>query len=248
MYTYIDSSSNVCIEDCYISTGDDVIVIKSGWDEYGIAFAHPSTNISISRITGQTRSGAGIAFGSEMSGGISEVQVANIHLFNSKHGIRIKTSPGRGGYVKNIHISGVIMEDVNIAIRIQGNYGEHPDDNFDPNALPLISRITMKDIVGTNISLAGLLAGIPGDNFSSICMSNIIFTGTSSSSSSSPAWKCSDIEGYSDMVSPESCEQLHKDIPEDPSKVCYGLYDSLQQEEHYDSELMASKPDQLAPE
>ncbi|XP_039129777.1 LOW QUALITY PROTEIN: probable polygalacturonase [Dioscorea cayenensis subsp. rotundata] len=243
-----DSSSNVCIEDCYISTGDDVIVIKSGWDEYGIAFAHPSTNISISRITGQTRSGAGIAFGSEMSGGISEVQVANIHLFNSKHGIRIKTSPGRGGYVKNIHISGVIMEDVNIAIRIQGNYGEHPDDNFDPNALPLISRITMKDIVGTNISLAGLLAGIPGDNFSSICMSNIIFTGTSSSSSSSPAWKCSDIEGYSDMVSPESCEQLHKDIPEDPSKVCYGLYDSLQQEEHYDSELMASKPDQLAPE
>eukprot|EP00249_Psilotum_nudum_P028093 c3663_g1_i1 orf=1-861(-) len=30
-----DSSSDVCIENCYISNGDDVVVIKSGWDEYG---------------------------------------------------------------------------------------------------------------------------------------------------------------------------------------------------------------------
>lgn len=33
------------IEDCYTSVGDDGITIKSGWDEYGIAYGRPSTNI-----------------------------------------------------------------------------------------------------------------------------------------------------------------------------------------------------------
>ncbi|KAJ6850256.1 putative polygalacturonase [Iris pallida] len=112
-----DSSDNVCIEDCYIRTGDDVIVIKSGWDEYGISFGRPSTNITIRRIVGQGHSGAGISFGSEMSGGISDVRAEDIHLFNSLHGIRLKTSPGRGGYIRNIYISGVTMKHVKMAIR-----------------------------------------------------------------------------------------------------------------------------------
>lgn len=209
-----DSSDNVCIEDCYISTGDDVIVIKSGWDEYGISFAWPSTNISIQRITGEGKSGAGIAFGSEMSGGISDVWAENINIFNSKHGIRIKTSSGRGGYVQNVYISQVTMKDVDIAIRIQGSYGEHPDDKYDPQALPVINRITLKDIVGENIREAGLLQGIEGDEFSNICLSNIIFNVTKDQ-----PWKCSDIKGYSNMVSPELCEPL-KEQPVD-SSLCY---------------------------
>uniref|UniRef100_A0A1D1XCF2 Putative polygalacturonase n=1 Tax=Anthurium amnicola TaxID=1678845 RepID=A0A1D1XCF2_9ARAE len=212
-----DSSDNVCIEDCYISTGDDLIVIKSGWDEYGISFARPSSNISIRRIVGETKSGAGIAFGSEMSGGISNVHAEGIHIFNSKHGIRVKTSPGRGGYVRNIYISDVTMTNVEMAFRIQGQYGEHPDEHYDPKALPCIDRITIKDIVGINIKLAGHLEGIEGDYFSDICLSNIILNVTSD-----PPWNCSYVEGYSNMVSPESCEPLRKPIPID-SSVCYSF-------------------------
>ncbi|GJN22786.1 hypothetical protein PR202_gb10384 [Eleusine coracana subsp. coracana] len=150
-----DSSRNVCIDHCYVTTGDDVIVIKSGWDEYGISFAHPSSNISISNITGETQGGAGIAFGSEMSGGISEVRAEGLHIVNSLHGIRIKTTPGRGGYVKNVYIADVSMDNVSMAIRITGNYGEHPDDRYDRKALPMISNITIKDVVGINIGVAG---------------------------------------------------------------------------------------------
>lgn len=209
-----DSSSNVYIEDCYISTGSDVIAVKSGWDEYGISFAHPSFNISIRRIVGETKSGAGIAFGSEMSGGISEVWAEDIQLFNSKHGIIIKTSPGRGGFIQNIFVSLVIMKDVDTAIRIQGQYGEHPDEKYDPHALPVINRITIKDVGGINIRTAGVLEGIYGDMFSNICLSNVILIVTSSD-----PWKCSYVQGYSNMVSPESCEPLRQ-IPEDYS-TCY---------------------------
>ncbi|KAK3124872.1 hypothetical protein QOZ80_7BG0595170 [Eleusine coracana subsp. coracana] len=209
-----DSSTNVCIEDCYIRNGDDIVVIKSGWDEYGISFAQPSSNISIRNITGQTRNSAGIAFGSEMSGGISDVRVEDIHIVNSVHGIRIKTAPGHGGYVRNVYVAGVSMDNVSIAIRISGNYGEHPDDNYDKNALPTISNITIKNVVGVNIGVAGLLQGIQGDNFSNICISNV-----SLSVRSTDPWNCSLIEGYSTSVSPEICEQL-KTNP-GSGQVCY---------------------------
>ncbi|CBI40426.3 unnamed protein product, partial [Vitis vinifera] len=33
-----DSCTNTRIEDCYIVSGDDCVAVKSGWDEYGIAY------------------------------------------------------------------------------------------------------------------------------------------------------------------------------------------------------------------
>ncbi|KAK9162528.1 hypothetical protein Syun_003430 [Stephania yunnanensis] len=37
-----DSSDHVCIEDCYIESDDDLVAVKSGWDQYGIKMARPS--------------------------------------------------------------------------------------------------------------------------------------------------------------------------------------------------------------
>lgn len=45
-----DSCEDMIIEDCYISVGDDAIAIKSGWDQYGIAYARPSINILIRNL------------------------------------------------------------------------------------------------------------------------------------------------------------------------------------------------------
>ncbi|KAK3022698.1 hypothetical protein RJ639_047614 [Escallonia herrerae] len=211
-----DSSNDVCIEDCYISTGDDLIAIKSGWDEYGISFSHPSTNIMIHRIVGETSSSSGIAIGSEMSGGVSEVHAENLHFFNSNRAITIKTSPGRGGYVRNIYISGMTLANVNVAIKFIGRYGEHPDEFYDPNALPIIEMITIENVVGESIKFAGLLEGIEGDNFRNICLSNLSLSVTSDS-----PWNCSHVQGYSDSVSPEPCELLEDRIFPKHYSDCY---------------------------
>ncbi|KAJ4825565.1 hypothetical protein Tsubulata_006499, partial [Turnera subulata] len=213
-----DSSDDVCIEDCYISTGDDLIAIKSGWDEYGISYGRPSKNITIRRLVGQTRSSAGIAIGSEMSGGVSEVFAEDLMFYGSHTGIRIKTAPGRGGYVRNIHVSNVTLTDVDIAIRFTGLYGEHPDDNYDPNALPVIERITFENFKGEKIKQAGLLEGIQGDPFHDICLSNITFSVTSKN-----PWRCSYIHGYSESVLPEICEHLGERIFPDNCSKCYNL-------------------------
>ncbi|XP_022967081.1 probable polygalacturonase isoform X1 [Cucurbita maxima] len=210
-----DSSSEVCIEDCYISTGDDLISIKSGWDEYGVEYARPSTNITIRRLTGQTTS-AGIAIGSEMSGGVSEILVENILFFNSNMGIRIKTSPGRGGYVRNVYISNVSLIDVNVAIRFTGKYGEHPDSGYNPNALPTVERITIKHVSGENIKTAGVLEGIEGDDFHNICLANITLN-----VSSMHQWNCSHVQGFSDFVSPKTCHSLRERIFPQHISDCY---------------------------
>lgn len=199
-----------------------MIAIKSGWDEYGISYGRPSTNIIIRRLVGQTRS-SGIAIGSEMSGGVSGVHAEDLLFFNSTDGIRIKTSPGRGGYVKNVYVSNVTLINVGIAIRFTGLYGEHPDDHYDPNALPLIEKITFKDISGDNITTAGLMQGIEGDVFRDICLYKITLNVTME-----PRWNCSYVQGYSDSVTPEICKSLSGGIFPDHCSDCYHLSSDLQ--------------------
>ncbi|KAH9305504.1 hypothetical protein KI387_009908 [Taxus chinensis] len=216
-----DSSSYVCIENCYIRTGDDMISIKSGWDEYGIAYGRPSSNIIIRNVTGETPTSAGLALGSEMSGGIRDVQVENLNVYNSRYGIRLKTAPGRGGYVKDIFISKVTLMDVQIALAFTGDFGDHPDDGYDPSALPDVDRISFTDILGSNITIAGYIEGVQKAPFTGICLSNISLNVTSDS-----AWNCSNVYGFSESVLPLPCAQLQNPIP-GSSSVCPFHFSSL---------------------
>ncbi|KAK7264671.1 hypothetical protein RJT34_32281 [Clitoria ternatea] len=200
-----DSSDLVCIEDCIIATGYDAIALKSGWDEYGIAFGRPTENVHIRRVHLQAASGSTIAFGSDMSGGISNVLVENVHLYNSESGIEFRTTRGRGGYMKEIMISDIEMKNIYTAIAASGHCGSHPDDKFDPHALPLLDRIVLQDMLGTNITIAGSFAGLQESPFNNICLSNITL---SLNSASSITWECSNVFGFSDSVLPKPCPEL----------------------------------------
>ncbi|XP_052137564.1 probable polygalacturonase isoform X1 [Oryza glaberrima] len=214
-----DSCSNMCIEDSSISVAHDAISLKSGWDNYGITIGRPASDIHISRVDLQASLGAALAFGSEMSGGISDIHVDHLNIHGSSRGILFKTAPGRGGYIRDVVISDVQMEDVNVAIKFTGDWSTHPDNHFDPSALPMINRITLKNMVGTNISVAGVLSGINGDPFTNICLSNISFSLADSTQSSS--WSCSNISGYSELVFPEPCPDLHHSSSN--SSICFSL-------------------------
>ncbi|OEL16286.1 putative polygalacturonase [Dichanthelium oligosanthes] len=213
-----DSCSNVCIEDSTISVSHDAISLKSGWDKYGISFGRPTSDIHISRVNLLSSSGAALSFGSEMSGGISDIHVNHLRIHDSYKGISFKTSPGRGGYIEEVAISDVQMEDVHVGIEFTGNCSSHPDDSFDPSELPVINQITMKNLVGTNISVAGVLSGIDGAPFTAICLSNLNFSMAADSASS---WSCSKVSGYSEMVFPEPCTELRD--PSSSSSICFSL-------------------------
>ncbi|CAL5442678.1 unnamed protein product [Camellia sinensis] len=203
----VDSSSRVCIEDSYISTGDDLVAVKSGWDEYGIAYGRPSIDITIRRVTGSSPS-AGIAVGSEMSGGIENVLAEHISLSNMGVGIHLKTSIGRGGIIRNITVTNVYMENVRKGIKIAGDFGEHPDDKFDPNALPVVKDVTIKNVWGENVQQPGSIHGLSNSPFTGICLSNINIHGGTTTGRRKTPWQCSDVSGGAVEVSPWPCSEL----------------------------------------
>ncbi|XP_022967272.1 probable polygalacturonase isoform X1 [Cucurbita maxima] len=146
-----DSCEDMVIEDCYISVGDDGIAIKSGWDQYGIAYGQPSRNIRIRNIVVQSMVSAGISIGSEMSGGVSGITVENVVVWNSRRGVRIKTAPGRGGYVKDITYRNLTLEVVRVGIVVKTDYNEHPDEGYDPKAVPVLKDISFTSIHGQGV-------------------------------------------------------------------------------------------------
>lgn len=102
---------------------------------------------------------AGVSIGSEMSGGVSNIRVENLHVVNSKRGIRIKTSAGRGGSVRHITYQNLTLENVRVGIVIKTDYNEHPDDGYDPNALPVIEDISFSGIRGNGVRIPARIYG-----------------------------------------------------------------------------------------
>ncbi|XP_077230851.1 putative polygalacturonase [Tasmannia lanceolata] len=154
-----DSCENVVIEDCYISVGDDAIAIKSGWDQYGIAYGRPSSNILIRNLIVRSMVSAGVSIGSEMSGGVSNVTVENLLVWSSRRGVRIKTAPGRGGYVRHISYRNLTLDTVRVGIVIKTDYNEHPDEGFDPKALPILEDINFNGIHGQGVRVPVRIQG-----------------------------------------------------------------------------------------
>ena len=200
----VDSSTNVCIEDCYIESGDDLVAVKSGWDQYGMAMARPGSNIIIRRISGTTRTCSGVGIGSEMSGGIFNITIQDIHVWDSAAGLRIKTDVGRGGYISNITISNVLLEKVKVPIRFSRGSNDHPDDKWDPKAMPRVKGIYISNVVSVDSRKAPMLLGVEGGTFQDVCLRNVTLLGLPHTEK----WKCKDVSGYASDVFPLSCPQL----------------------------------------
>ncbi|XP_021757550.1 probable polygalacturonase [Chenopodium quinoa] len=221
-----DSCTNTRIEDCYIVSGDDCVAVKSGWDEYGISYGMPTKQLIIRRLTCISPTSAVIALGSEMSGGIQDVRAEDIVAINSESGVRIKTGAGRGGFVKDIYVKGFTMHTMKWVFWMTGNYGSHPDDKYDPNALPTIKNINYRDMVADDVKMAARLEGISGDPFTEICISNV--TITMAAKPKKVHWACTDVGGISSDVTPKPCDALadqgadHKtecEYPKDPLPI-----------------------------
>lgn len=112
-----DSCTNIKIEDCFIVSGDDCIAVKSGWDEYGIAVGVPTNHLIIRRLTCISPDSAVIALGSETSGGIKDIRAEDITAINSESGVRIKSAPERGAYVKDIYVRRMTMNTMTYVIQ-----------------------------------------------------------------------------------------------------------------------------------
>ncbi|VFQ62693.1 unnamed protein product [Cuscuta campestris] len=201
-----DSCEDVLIENCYISVGDDAIAIKSGWDQYGIAYGRPSKNILVRNVVVQSMVSAGISIGSEMSGGVSNVTVENLRVWNSRRALRIKTAPGRGGHVQHISFHNVTLENVRAGIIIKTDYNEHPNGEFNPKAMPVI-----KDISYTSIHGEGVRVPVRIHGSEDIPVRNVTFRDVSIGTTykKKHIFQCSFVEGrIIGTIFPAPCQDL----------------------------------------
>ena len=98
----VESCDGVLIEKCDINTGDDAIALKSGRGLAAQNLNRPTENVVIRDSRLQSSIYAGLALGTEMSGGIRNVKIQNCVISGKQNAIFIKSRDGRGGFMENI--------------------------------------------------------------------------------------------------------------------------------------------------
>lgn len=121
-------AKDVLIENITFDNADDNIAIKAGRDHEGRANSEtPSENIVIRNCN--FKGLHGVVLGSEMSAGIKNIYIENNKTVGYlKRGIYFKTNADRGGFIKNIYVRNLQLDEVEDCIYITANYmGEGKD-------------------------------------------------------------------------------------------------------------------------
>jgi hypothetical protein len=128
----IDSSSHVVVERCVFRTGDDCIAIKSGRDQDGRSVGIPSEDVVVRDCRMERGGSAGIAIGSEMSGGVRRVYVFRCEMERVQTILNIKANLDRGGYVEGVRVWNVSAREASRVIQITTSYHGYMGGNFPP--------------------------------------------------------------------------------------------------------------------
>lgn len=198
------SSSNVLISGMHIDTGDDCVAVSAGKDLQGRLVGIPAHNVTVENSL--FFHGHGASVGSGTAGNVSAVTFRNISMMGTGYGIRVKTQRGRGGLV-----SGIMFENMTLtaiegnALQINMNYhaGLKPTN---ASATPHFANITIRDVVGTQLKVAGQIVGLPeapveGMTVDNVRLSAASATAADSADGSSFGFKCSYAHGtFSNVV------------------------------------------------
>lgn len=154
-----DATNGMLIDNCYFSTGDDCIVIKSGLNEDGWRVGKASENIVIKNCVTKHGHG-GVVIGSEMSGGVHNIYAHDCDFSQTDRGLRIKSMKGRGGLIENLWFEDIRMDNIKEeAIKINMHYGS---SSIKPrgDSLPTFRNFYYKNIHSYNSKFAVRIEGI----------------------------------------------------------------------------------------
>ena len=183
----LESCKNALIVNSKFDAGDDGICIKSGKDKDGRLRGRPCENVVVDGCTVFAGHG-GFVVGSEMSGGVKNILVANCQFLGTDVGLRFKSTRGRGGIVENIFIDNVAMTDIKTdAITFNMYYGgksvaEMLADGDNPDNVtkmpiteetPIFRNIDIKNIVCNGAGRAMEFNGLPEMPINGIRLQNI---------------------------------------------------------------------------
>jgi hypothetical protein len=146
------SGTNILVENCHISEGDDDFTCSGG-----------TSGVLLTNNTYGT--GHGISIGSYTSGGVSNITVINCTINGADNGLRIKSDNDRGGVVQNINYCNIGITNVHFPIQIYSYYNEiGTPSSITPyyastqtvdavsGTTPIYCNITFSNITATSVS------------------------------------------------------------------------------------------------
>lgn len=184
----IESCNRVLVENSVFDAGDDGICVKSGRDEEGRKRNMPTQNLIVRHCTVYHAHG-GFVIGSEMSGGVRNVNVYDCTFIGTDVGLRFKTTRGRGGIVENITISNISMKNIvgeailfdmyymaKDPVAMVGEKREEPKVQMLPvtDATPQFKNFHISNIVCSGAEKAIFVRGIPEMHIKDIVLENMV--------------------------------------------------------------------------
>ena len=184
----VDSSTNVMIERCHISVGDDHVTVLAGAGASGLAAALPSHNVTVrDNVLG---TGMGLSVGSSVSGGVSGVlftrNVMTERLQDWGIGCHLKTRVEYGGFIRDIaYIDNSFPIVTNLGIQIETDYQSSGKCNA-------TTCTEIRDIVWRNITMSagspGALSCMPDRPCVNITLEDVNITGRNGN-----GWGCNNV-------------------------------------------------------
>jgi polygalacturonase len=168
-----ESCTDVLIKDCFFSTGDDCIAIKSGRNADGRRLNVPSQNILIQDCIMQEGHG-GVTIGSEVSGGIRNIFAQNCRMDGSNlyDAVRIKTNAVRGGVIENVYARHLQARQVTMAgLSIDFYYEEGEKGEFPPE----VRNVEIQDMAVERAKFALFLRGFKDAPIEKVRLANCTF-------------------------------------------------------------------------
>lgn len=189
----LECCKNVVVDRCSFDVGDDAICMKSGKNEDGRKLGIPSENICINNCVVYHGHG-GFVVGSEMSGGIKNVNVEGCTFIGTDVGLRFKSTRGRGGVVENIWVKNITMANIpNEGLVFDLFYGGKGAGEETPEEIaarmgaaipeadettPAFKNITIEDVTCKGAKRCIYFNGLPEQKIENVTLRNIHMIGT----------------------------------------------------------------------
>ncbi|HWZ15567.1 MAG TPA: glycoside hydrolase family 28 protein [Mucilaginibacter sp.] len=163
--------TNVLIQRCNFTTGDDGVAIKAGRDQDGWRIGQPTENVIVRDCIFNSKTN-GLCIGSEMSAGVRNVYMYNVHITRCLSAIYFKSNLDRGGFIENIHVNDVQCDSARSAfIRFENNYHGSRGGHYPT----LFSNYDIHDVTCTRSGEVGIYAvGVAGNPLKNIALKNVI--------------------------------------------------------------------------
>jgi polygalacturonase len=172
-----EASTNVLIQNCNFTVGDDGVAIKAGRDQDGWRLGQPTENVIVRDCVFKSKTN-GLCIGSEMSAGVRNIFMYNVKILKCFSAIYFKSNLDRGGFIENINVKNIYCDTaVSAFIRFENNYHGSRGGNYPT----LFKNFKITDVSCNYSGEVGIYAvGIKGYPLENIRLKNVLILKTPS--------------------------------------------------------------------